>query len=64
MDQDHPKGLCENLLKYFTQQKAGSSLERTIPKFPNIVYKCLFTFKGGYVIEIQVNIDLDLLIKI
>ena len=25
-----------------------SRMEKTKPIFPNIVYKCLFTFKGGY----------------
>ena len=24
-----------------------------MPKFPNIVYKCLFIFKGGYAIEMD-----------
>ena len=28
-------------------------MENTMPIFPNIVYKCLFTFKGGYAIEID-----------
>ena len=38
---------------YFAQQKAGSSLEKTMSKLPNIVYKGLFTFKGGYAIEMD-----------
>ena len=25
-----------------------------MPKFPNIVYKCLFTIKGGYAIEMDI----------
>ena len=39
--------------KYFPQQKAGSSFERTMPKFANTVYKCLFSFKGEYAIEMN-----------
>ena len=36
----------------------------SMPIFPNIVYKCLFTFKGGYAIEICIGVDLGLLIQI
>ena len=39
------KGLCKPQ-NNFAQQKAENSLTRTMPKFPNIVYKCLGTFKG------------------
>ena len=34
MDQDPPKVTINTPKTYFTQQKAGSSLERTMPKFP------------------------------
>ena len=53
MDQDPLKGLREHPQDYFIQQKAGNNLERTMPKFPNIVYKCLDTFKGGYAIDLH-----------
>ena len=33
-----------------------------MPKFLNIVYKYLFTFKGGYAIEIFIGMELGLLI--
>lgn len=29
-------------------QSAGSSLDRTTPKFPNIAYICMFSFKWGW----------------
>ena len=64
MDQDHLKYYCELPQNYFTQQKAGSSLDRTMPKFSNTVYKCLFTFKGEYASEIFIGMDLGLLIQI
>ena len=61
MDQGPSKGCREHLRrKYFTQQKAGSCVDKTTPIFPNIVYKCLFTFKGGYAIEIFIDVDLAL----
>ena len=49
---------------YFAQQKAGSSRERTTPITPNIAYKCLFTFKGEYYVEICIDMDLYLMIQI
>ena len=52
MDQEPLKDLQESQ-NYFAQQKAESSLERTMPKLPNIVYKCLFTFKGRYAKEMD-----------
>ena len=59
-----PEKLLWTPQKYFAQQKARSILERTMPIFLNIVYKCLFTFKGGYAIEICIGMDLALLIQI
>ena len=35
-----------------------------MPIFPNIVYKCFFTFKRGYAIEICIGMNLGLLIQI
>ena len=61
MDQDPPKVHCKHYEKYFPQQKKpGNCLERTMPKFSNIVYKCLFTFKGGYAVEICIGMGLGL----
>ena len=36
---------------------------RTTPIFPNIVYKCFFTFKGQYAMEICIDMGLGLLIQ-
>ena len=33
--------------------------EITMPIFPNIVYKCSFTFKGGYDIDMNNFIGMD-----
>ena len=67
MGQDPLKGCCEHPHKENTlpnkQQEAVWS-EITIPIFPNIVYNCLFTFKGGYAIEICISMNLSLLIQI
>ena len=64
MDKD-PLKILHEPQNYFTQQKAGSSLERTMPKFPNTAYKYLFTSKGGCAIKIFCNgMDLGLLIQI
>ena len=51
-------------IHYCAQQSVGSSMEKTMPIFPNIVYKCLFTFKGEYDIEIFIGMDLGLVIQI
>ena len=49
-----PQKVAVNMPKgYFIQQKAGSTLERTMSKFPRIGYKCLFTFKEEYAINLN-----------
>ena len=54
---EHPKIILPN-------KKQEAVLEGTIFKFPNIVYKCLVTFRGGYAIDICIGMDLGLLIQI
>ena len=66
MDQDHLKGCHECPQKENTSpnKKQEAVWKRTTPQFPNIVYKCLFVFKGGYAIEICIGMDLGLLMQI
>ena len=55
-DQDLLKGCCEHPHKgnaLPNKQQKAVWREITMPIFPNIVYKCLFTFKGGYDIDMN-----------
>ena len=49
------KGHCEYTPQNTSSNKQQEAVWReiTIPTFPNIVYKSLFTFKGGYAIEMD-----------
>ena len=48
-----PEGCCEHPPKLLYPSISRSSMKKTMPIFPNTVYKCFFTFKGEY------NIDMN-----